>query len=131
MTLHTRDQERALLAYEWAEQARAQKVVDAYKVRVNALGANVLRNGLVAALAFLERDRKKEKAAELLLGQLADASLPGISKAKGAVPVQVRELPLDAYLLATREVLQLALWMRRAVQATFTEPGGEDATRAG
>jgi len=31
----------------------------------------------------------------------------------------VRELDADGYMIATREMLQVATWLKRAVQATF------------
>jgi CRISPR-associated protein Cmr5 len=126
MPLHTRDQERARRAYEWATQAGAKKLEAAYKVRVNALGSNVLRCGLVAAIAFLERDREEDPATKLLLDQLAHAGIPGVDARDGrTLAVKIREMALNDYLLATREVLQLALWMRRAVQSTFPKTGGQ------
>jgi len=31
----------------------------------------------------------------------------------------VRGLDVDGYIIATREILQLATWLKRAAQATF------------
>ena len=126
MALQTRDQERARQAYQWAKDAQAKHLAADYKVRINAFGSNVLRSGLVAAMAFLERDGKDE-ATRLLLDQLANAGIPGVATREGKkLAPAIRDLELNDYLLATREVLHLALWMRRAVQATFDESGGRD-----
>jgi hypothetical protein len=38
---------------------------------------------------------------------------------KNDLPDRVRRLDVDGYMIATREILQLAAWLRRAVQATF------------
>jgi CRISPR-associated protein Cmr5 len=58
----------------------------------------------------------------LLLSGLASAGLPGLSLVQGPkLPGKVRELELRGYMLATREVLQLAVWFQRAVQATFVK----------
>lgn len=125
MTGQTREQQRALDAYE-----RVRKVADPalradYKPRVNGLGAAVLRDGLAAALAFLEREVGSNTAAQRLLKDLEwcleRARLPGLSARdlKEGLPGAVRALELDAYMLATRESLRLLVWFRRAVQATF------------
>ncbi len=57
---------------------------------------------------------------ELLLGHLAAAGVPGLEgAAANDVAKRVRELDADAYMIATRETLQVAVWLKRAVQATF------------
>jgi CRISPR-associated protein Cmr5 len=115
----TRDQQRALHAYQCVERVPDTERND-YKTRVGDLGSTVLRNGLAAALAFLEREHEK-KAVARLLSDLASAKLPGLSEAKGPdLPKRVRDLELRGYMLATREMLHLAVWFQRAVQATFT-----------
>lgn len=130
----TREQQRAARAYERVREVPS-KVRPDYKPRVNGLGASVLRDGLAAALTFLEREKDakepeplKTNAAMLLLEDLArtlgDANLPGLSS-KGlswkTLPGAVRRLNLAEYMLATRETLRLVVWFRRAVQATFEE----------
>jgi CRISPR-associated protein Cmr5 len=37
------------------------------------------------------------------------------------LPRRVRELDAAGYMIATREILQIAMWLKRAVQATFEE----------
>lgn len=124
MTRPTRDQQRALHAYRCVEGVPKEARAD-YKTHVNSLGSAVLRSGLAAALAFLQRDRE-QMAVKLLLEHLASAKLPGLPEVKGdAFPGEVRRLGLADYMLVTREVLQLAVWLRRAVQATF---GVKEAT---
>jgi CRISPR-associated protein Cmr5 len=86
---------------------------------VNDLGANILRSGLCAAIAAVQRlgDR-----GALLLDHLAAAGVPGIDGATGKdLARRVRELDADAYMIATREMLEVAVWLKRAVQATFEE----------
>jgi CRISPR-associated protein Cmr5 len=120
MKRRTRDQQRALHAYQCVERVPEAARAD-YGTRVSSLGATVLRNGLAAALAFLEREQEKPAVA-LLLSDLASAGLPGLSLVQGPkLPGKVRELELRGYMLATREVLQLAVWFQRAVQATFVK----------
>jgi CRISPR-associated protein Cmr5 len=121
MTRLTRQQQRALHAYARVEAVPIAERAD-YGTRVNGLGSAVLRNGLAAALAFLERDAPKpSSAAGLLLEHLSSAEIPGLTGGRGAdLPGAVRRLDLRGYMLATREVLQLVVWFRRAVQASFT-----------
>ena len=112
-----RDQRRALHAYE-AVSAVAKDERDEYRTAVNDLGANILRGGLCAALAATQRLGKR--GGDILIGHLAIAGVPGLE----SVPPQelarrVRELDADSYMIATREVLQVATWLKRAVQATF------------
>jgi CRISPR-associated protein Cmr5 len=117
-----RQQIWALHAYRSVESVPAGPKRNDYGVAVNDLGADVLRGGLAAAMAALER--KRERGGELLLQHLAEAGITGLEGANGKnLPDQVRSLDLDTYLLATREILQLATWFRRALQATSPEEG--------
>jgi CRISPR-associated protein Cmr5 len=125
----TKDQERAKYAYErvgalWsaysglrddARQAAKRNCVD-YEIAVRALGTNILRSGLSAALADLMR-----RKASTVLNDLAKANIPGIrTGANGAgVFKQVNELSVGEYMLATRETLQVVIWLKRACDALF------------
>jgi CRISPR-associated protein Cmr5 len=115
-----RDQQRALHAYEAVGRVPKTKTQqDDYKNAVNDLGANILRSGLCAAIAAVQRlgDR-----ANVLLGHLASANVPGLEDATAQNLAQrVRGLDSDSYIIATREMLQVATWLKRAVQATFEE----------
>lgn len=111
-----RDQLRALYAYGCVDKVPKDQQKD-YKIAVNDLGANILRSGLCAALATVQRlgDR-----GELLLQHLAGSSVPGLEDAKADDLVErVRKLEADAYMIASREMLQVAMWLKRATQATF------------
>jgi CRISPR-associated protein Cmr5 len=132
MSGQTREQQRALHAYARVEAAARDKGLRAdYKPRVNGLGAAVLRDGLAAALTFLERERESNPAARQVLDDLAwclgRASLPKLGESLDgkALPKEVRGLDLDAYMLATRETIRLLVWFRRAVQATFPKEEGD------
>ena len=112
-----RDQSRALQAYEAVGKV-PEKARKDYKIAVNDLGANILRSGLCAALAALER--KKDGRGGILLDQLANAAVPGLQGATGDdIADRVRRLEADDYMIATREVLHVAAWLKRAAQATF------------
>ena len=65
-----RDQRRALHAYEAAGNVGKDERDD-YQAAVNDLGANILRGGLCASLAAIQRLGKR---GELLLSHLAAAS---------------------------------------------------------
>ena len=112
----TRDQARALHAYRAVAQVGADQQGD-YKIAVNDLGANILRSGLCAAIASVQRLGQR---GYVLLGHLASADVPGLDGATAQDLAQrVYELDADSYMLATRELLQVTTWLKRAVQATF------------
>lgn len=116
-TIRRRDQRWALYAYKVVGDIASTAQKD-YKIAINDLGANILRNALSAALAALER--QKGGRGGLLLGHLAEAEVTGLAGAtKEDLPRRVRELKVDGYMMATREILQLAGWLKRAAQATF------------
>lgn len=59
---------------------------------------------------------------DVLLGHLASAGIPGLENATAQnLAERVRGLDTDSYMMATRELLQVATWLKRAVQATFEE----------
>lgn len=113
----TRAQRRARHAYACASQVPEGEQKE-YKIAVNDLGANILRSGLAAAMAALER-RRDRAAVKRLLNDLAAAGIPGLEGTGDALPGMVRGLPLEGYMLATKEMLQVVTWLKRAVQATF------------
>ncbi|MDR7420420.1 MAG: type III-B CRISPR module-associated protein Cmr5 [Armatimonadota bacterium] len=113
-----RDQRRALHAYESVGSVPESQQRD-YKIAVNDLGANILTSGLCAAIAAVQRLGPR---GDLLLGHLAAAGVPGLEGvAAKDLARRVRELDADAYMIATREMLEVAVWLKRAVQATFGE----------
>ncbi len=124
--MQTRDQQRALYAYECVQKVAKDKLND-YKVHVNSFGANLLKSGLAASICFLERERKErdkkeqDKASDFL-GHLKSAGIPGIDTNKDeSIGAQVRKLETEQYILASREARKIAIWFRRAVQAQGTE----------
>ncbi len=111
-----RDQERALHAYDCIDHVPKDQQRN-YKIAVNDLGVNIMRSGLCAALAAVQRQGERSKP---LLEHLAGASVPGLENADACdLPRRVRELNTEAYMIATREMLQVAMWLKRAAQATF------------
>lgn len=113
---HTRDQRRALHAYQTVAGVPKERRKD-YQIAINDLGANILRSGLAPAMAALERLDERGK---MLLDHLATAGVPGLDGAtRDTLPDRVRRLDVDAYMIATREMIAVATWLKRAVQATF------------
>lgn len=111
-----RDQRRALHAYEAVGTVPKAQQKD-YEIAVNDLVANILRSGLCASIAAVQRLGNR---GDLLLGHIAAAGVPGLEDAAANdVARRVRELDADAYMIATREMLQVAVWLKRAAQATF------------
>lgn len=118
MTL-TRDQRRALHAYS-SVSALNEEERSEYQVAVNDLGVNILRHGLCAALAAIQRSSSDGSAK--LLGHLAEADLPGLEVSSGIDLVRrVRELDSGQYMMISREVIEVATWLKRAAQASSTK----------
>jgi CRISPR-associated protein Cmr5 len=111
----TKDQQRARDAYLLVS-AIPNDARDDYKVAVKALGANILRSGLSAAFA----DPMRRKASNVL-EHLASFDIPGFgAETEGANLFQkANNLAVGRYMLATRETLQVIMWLKRACEATF------------
>lgn len=124
----TADQLRAATAFDCvAKVAQNHPGEQAeYRTAVMSLGGHVRRNGLVAALAYYQRDPNAAWA-RLLFEHINEAGIHGLTgddpgdKPISAIPRRARTLSRSDYLLATREMLRFALWLRRAAQATFPE----------
>lgn len=113
-----RDQERALHAYRCVGEISDKSDQKSYRIAVNDLGANLMRLKLAGAMAALER--RNDRGGRLLLDHLGSAAIPGLQGTNHAtLPDAVRHLPVDGYILATREMMRVAEWLKRAVQATF------------
>lgn len=119
MTGPLRDQRIALEAYKAVEFLPPSERKDR-SIAVNDLAANILRNGLSAALAALERE--KAGRGGWVLRHLAQAGIPPVgSVSREELPTRVRELDVAGYMLATRETLRVATWLKRAFQAHDAE----------
>jgi CRISPR-associated protein Cmr5 len=122
--IRTRDQARAQHAYVCVGEAARSQDFESYTALVNGFGATVMRNGLVAAVAFVRR--RSDGAANAFLGHLSHAGIPGLTGAADLLQ-EVIALDVDQYLIATRETLALAVWFRRAVQASQASEAGRHA----
>ena len=115
-----RDQQRALRAYEWA--SAATDVLGEYEIAVQSFAAALLRSGFAAAVSVLERS-KERPGFHRLLDDLSGWPLAGIEKKPSAEwPAQVRALAdITQYMHATRELILLLSWLRRACRALRAE----------
>jgi CRISPR-associated protein Cmr5 len=117
-----RDQRRAAIAYqcvaEALKSAKPASDAKAYKSLVLAVGIDIRRMGLSAALAAVEREKA---IGERLLSHLRRAPMHAGPSEDQDLPAWVRGLDLTAYMLVTREVLQFIVWLRRAVQSLIKE----------
>ncbi|GAB3438781.1 type III-B CRISPR module-associated protein Cmr5 [Insolitispirillum peregrinum] len=118
----SRDQFRCSHAYQCVREILEKpEVKPSYRILVNDLGITIRRHGLSACFALLERkggNGRDGQAVALLLQHLAGSGVSVLQGVPGAdIAEKVRELSLDEYMLATRELLAMAVWLKRAVQA--------------
>jgi|GEM_PF-6898715 hypothetical protein len=120
-----RDQQRGLCAYAWAEAAKRSGALENYEIAVQSFAAALLRSGFAAAVSVLERSADRSEF-RLLIENLASYPLPGIAAATAADwPARVRALPdTRLYMQATRELIALFAWLRRACRALGREQAG-------
>lgn len=126
MPITMKDQERARRAYTLVEGVSQGKRED-FKISMNGLGANIIRLGLSAALAELQRrkDRGGQEVLEHLTEVLNEARLPGLGNGLSAdlrdndnyLVSRINNLEAEHYMLVTRELMAQISWFRRAVQA--------------
>lgn len=108
-----KDQQRAIWAYEKAQEAAKARVLREYQIAVQTFAATTLRNGLAVAISVLQRDAQRAAPA-LLLAHLAQRN----GSTAATWPSQVRGITvLSDYMLVTRESIALATWLRRACRA--------------
>ena len=71
----------------------------------------------MGAVAFVQRS--KSSTAERFGADLATgfANEFGVGKSLSSMSDKLRTLALDDYIMATRECLKIALWLKRATQA--------------
>ena len=110
-----RDQLRARHAYASVASVPDRQRGD-YRIAVNSFGAHVIRTGLCAAIAWLQRDDRD--ASDLFLKHLDAAEIRGLVSPPGAsFADKVQAAEAANYMVATRDTIALVVWFRRAVQA--------------
>lgn len=119
MNILTRDQVRATHAYQCVKGV-VPNLWDDYETALLGLGTQLLRSGLAATMAQLERMSNKDVRG-LIFDHLGRAGIPGLddegNEATETIPERVRGLQLESYILATREMLRVLHWLKRAAQA--------------
>ena len=121
-----RDQLRARHAYDSVASVPGRHFED-YRIAVNAFGAQVIRLGLCAAVAWLQR--AKTDGADLFLEHLGAANLRGLTPGQPGQGVaqsfaaQVQAADATNYMIVTRDTLALVVWFRRALQAARITAG--------
>lgn len=122
-----REQGRAAWAYEAVSGAHADRATwSRYQGVVMGLPVVILRCGLVGALAWLHR---QNDAGKEVRRQLGTAKVPGLVGGPEELLPRACALPLGPYMVATREVLKLAGWLKRAAQG-MGEGADERGTEA-
>lgn len=130
----TRDQQRAKWAYEAVRRVHDGGEGDGagewakYEGVVMGLPVVILRCGLVGAVAWLRR--QKDPGLEVCR-DLTRAGVPGLGGEPEQLLARVSGLPLSQYMVATREALKLAGWLKQAAQG-MPKPaqGGEEVGHA-
>jgi CRISPR-associated protein Cmr5 len=119
----TRDQQRAARAYRQVSGLPADTSTrDDYKIAVRSLGANILRGGLSAGIASLLRKGNGTNGASHLLAHIAASQIPDLANVTPATLYPaINGLEVRAYMLATRETLQVVSWLKRASDALIQE----------
>jgi CRISPR/Cas system CMR-associated protein Cmr5 small subunit len=112
-----RDQQRAAHAYRVVTEVyrEGDEAWSPYKGIVMELPVVVLRCGLVAAVAWLRR--QSGNAGDRVCRHLVAAGIAGLAGEPAGLLPAVCALPLPRYMVATREALKVAGWLRRAAQA--------------
>lgn len=127
-----RDQSRALHAYKSVASVPAEHCDD-YRIAVNSFGAHVIRTGLCAAIAWLQRT--DTEGASLFLRHLNDAGIRGLAVVPGnkgnTFADKVHSAVAADYMVATRDTLALVVWFRRAVQALRAGDRGSEEQKTG
>ena len=118
-----RDQLRARHAYSSVASVPHRQQED-YRIAVNSFGSHVIRTGLCAAIAWLQRDGRD--ASDLFLKHLDAAGIRGLATPSGGAKAasfvdKVHAADAQNYMVATRDTLALVVWFRRAVQALRTD----------
>lgn len=118
-----REQQRAAHAYRVVTEAHRQggEVWARYEGLVMGLPVVILRCGLVGAVAWLRRQDGGERVCK----DLVAAKIPGLEGEAGELLPRVCALGLSHYMVATREAVKVAGWLKRAAQAMPKPPGAE------
>ena len=130
MMLEHRRMHRAFITVEEAVAAAQFK---AWKTAVMSFGSEVQRCGLLQAVAFLHRGQDKGVALRLtesVRDHLIQVRILQVREPRKPLLTILRSVSTDEYMMATREVLALSLWLRRATQTQDAAEAPTDAQPA-
>ena len=130
MMLEHRRMHRAFTTVEEAVEAGQFK---AWKTAVMSFGSEVQRCGLLQAVAFLHRGQDKGVALRLtesVRDHLIQVRILQVREPRKPLLTILRSVSTDEYMMATREVLALSLWLRRATQTQDAAEAPTDAQPA-
>lgn len=111
MAVLHRDQIRAARAYKQVTALGPDKLTD-YAIAVQTFAGTVRRSGLAVAVATLDR-----LGANDLKLHLCASDIPGFPGQPTALSTTVFGLDAAAYMIATRETIAVATWLKRAAEA--------------
>ncbi|MBX6351583.1 MAG: hypothetical protein IRZ11_08780 [Clostridia bacterium] len=99
---------------------KAENVLKDYSIALQAFTGSLLRDGLAAAVAAMERQADLENRGQAVLSHLAAGiadSTEGGSPDPRRFAEDVRRADTRRYMRMTREAIEFVTWLRRAVQA--------------
>jgi len=120
----TLEQRRMECAYTATRSALQQSLKSVWATVVMPFGTHVQRQGLLQALAFLERTARasdlntaRSLFVDALQSHLVNRELIEKARASTGLLETVAGLEAWQYMLVTRETLAISLWFKRAAQA--------------
>ncbi len=113
----TLEQQRISAAYQLVEKVPKDQKGE-WKTMALGFGAEVQRCGLLQTLIFLKRrDKLAEQLSEAIRTHVVARKLIEANRATEPLISLLTAMDADRYMLVTREVLALSLWIKRATQA--------------
>lgn len=120
-------------AFTTVDEAVAAGQFKAWKTAAMSFGSEVQRCGLLQAVAFLHRGQDKNVAmrlTECIRDHLIMVRILASREPREPLLTILRSVSTDEYMMATREVLALSVWLRRATQAQDAVEAPRDAQPA-
>lgn len=106
----TRDQERAAFAWRCLGGLTGDR--KKYTTAVQTFAGTLRRGGLAVAVATLDRLEARE-----LKQHLCEARIAGFPPRAEQLAATVFAMDAAAYMIATREAIAVAVWLKRAAEA--------------
>lgn len=118
-----RDQIRAKHAYDCVRgvgTGESKLTLKEYASQIQTVAGTIRRGGLAVAAATLDRLK-----AATLQKHLIDSGIAGIPKATPTTSLSrvIYEMDAETYMIATREALAVAIWLKRAAEGVAATKG--------